>query len=244
MIECRYCTQKFKNVYDCARHTTNHKIQKRYENYVIQHHCPQCEKTFKLPNQLFRHIIINHLNPPYKCDVCKKEFNLKGLFFKHRSLHYSRENLPLYLRKKYEIMNCEHCNREFIKQTHFLAHRDSCKARKMQKFPCEICSQELSSKNNLERHIVLVHKKTNECNSCGMKFNSNRDLNEHSKEHASERPFLCSECGLRFKDKRSLGSHMVTHSDERPFKCPHCEMSFKRSNLLSIHKRNHSGKYS
>ena len=73
------------------------------------------------------------------------------------------------------------------------------------KYKCSVCSHELSSKRNLDRHLVLVHKEK-ECDKCGEKFEGQKTLYTHSMSC----PQVCQIIGCSFKSvqKWRVNKHM------------------------------------
>ena len=73
------------------------------------------------------------------------------------------------------------------------------------KYICSVCSHELSSKRNLDRHLVLVHKEK-ECDKCGEKFEGQKTLYTHSMSC----PQVCQIIGCSFKSvqKWRVNKHM------------------------------------
>lgn len=50
------------------------------------------------------------------------------------------------------------------------------------------------------------------CKFCTQTFKYKALLNNHLKQHSSERPFVCKLCGKNYSDKYGLKSHLSTHS--------------------------------
>ena len=73
------------------------------------------------------------------------------------------------------------------------------------KYTCPLCSQELSSTRNLDRHIVLVHSVV-ECDVCGEMCQDRKTFNNHSKSCVQ----MCGIIGCSFKSvyKWRINKHM------------------------------------
>ncbi|XP_078582599.1 uncharacterized protein LOC144865632 [Branchiostoma floridae x Branchiostoma japonicum] len=68
-----------------------------------------------------------------------------------------------------------------------------------------------------------------------------RYLNEHTKRHKGERPFMCGQCGYRAYNKFRLVEHMRKHTGEKPFKCNQCHYKTSYKRYLVEHMMRHSG---
>ena len=76
---------------------------------------------------------------------------------------------------------------------------------KGKKYICPLCNQELSSKYNIDRHVVLVHSEV-ECDKCGEKFQGRKTLSNHSKSC----PYMCKivDCSFKSVHKWRFHRHM------------------------------------
>lgn len=232
LVKCFYCPKEFSRSKYYVRHLKKHKEKGHDIKQPVIYQCPQCSKIYKDSYALFRHVMIHS---DHKCKKCGKIFRQRFHLYLHRCPRVG-ENL----------MDCQGCGRDFVNENDYEKHVMLCKGKQLEgqsvkKFECEYCFSKFTAASSLKKHILL-HQKTNDCNTCGKKFETSRELNEHTKEHASERPFLCSECGSRFKNKVCLDSHQRSHTGERPFKCKYCGKGFSRARLATEHERIHTGK--
>lgn len=77
--------------------------------------------------------------------------------------------------------------------------------------------------------------------ACGKTCLSRRDLADHTRTHARERPFACGVCDYRARTKGVLAQHARTHTGRtRPFACDACAFRGSRRNLAD-HARTHTG---
>ena len=81
------------------------------------------------------------------------------------------------------------------------------------------------------------------CDTCGRRFSSNRDLQEHNNRHAGVKPFLCYVCGQAYYSSVSLHAHIkLAHFyEERKFVCQHCPKKFTTQKKLETHQDTHTG---
>ena len=82
-------------------------------------------------------------------------------------------------------------------------------------FPCQVpeCDKVFTTKFNLVRHISTVHLKIRKwgCKTCGLKFGSKQNLQEHENIHEKKKPCICKTCGQSFNEYSQLASHKSVH---------------------------------
>ena len=78
------------------------------------------------------------------------------------------------------------------------------------------CTNEYSSKYNLQRHIEINHLKLRltTCTICGREFVSEDSMREHKYIHMNVKPYKCSACGMRFRNKCTFIRHQRSHKFE------------------------------
>ena len=119
---------------------------------------------------------------PYKCDICGKDFEtLKNL----------QQSLNAHLRDTHRISKEDRKQFKLGKQFK-LRNENSKKSEKSEKaekkkmpkpFSCEICGKNLTTKQNVVKHMAFAHDgpKPYNCSKCGKKFAIKFDLDEHLK---------------------------------------------------------------
>jgi KRAB domain-containing zinc finger protein len=91
------------------------------------------------------------------------------------------------------------------------------------------------------KHIIPPPR---QCESCGWRFPSQSQLNQHLHTHTGERPYVCRvpNCAKRFLQSSGRIYHeRSAHSDSVPFICTQCGQRFKHAVLLRRHYIMHSG---
>ena len=82
-------------------------------------------------------------------------------------------------------------------------------------FQCEMCHKHFSGKNNLSKHIRILHLgvKNFHCQICEISFGTSNELKSHvRKKHPKDgevaEKFYCDQCPKIFAEKYSLKLHI------------------------------------
>ncbi len=120
---------------------------------------------------------------------------------------------------------------------------------------CVECSKSFSRKNDLKRHVDVVHKKIAKfpCtvpNCTHAPFKHNQTLKEHiNSAHLQIKPCICEDCGQQFVKNFYLAQHKASVHSGNPsarFRCHLCLQNnitsvFKsQAELSKHHKRSHN----
>lgn len=110
-------------------------------------------------------------------------------------------------------------------------------------YVCNLCSKQFRVSQGLVRHLKETHEriKNFDCDICGRRFATRRNVEEHRRIHTNERPYVCATCGKSFKQKASLFVHNRSHSTEFPFSCSECPQKFRTKPSLLVHVTKHTG---
>ena len=98
------------------------------------------------------------------------------------------------------------CSMQFIGFKNFEAHS----LEQHKRFPCHLCKQTFSGKNNRTRHTRNHNRdKLYPCPDCGKKFSRPDSMREHRFTHTrSYQEDRCRRCGLEFDKKSKLLAHL------------------------------------
>lgn len=138
------------------------------------------------------------------------------------------------------------------------------------KFPCRLCSVELTDQQMLKDHFTLYHpenlqfecrtchqefddlsqivahmgthlKTANQCSLCLHTSLSKKDLHNHYLTvHPGVDRSTCLICNKKYSDPGALSKHTMVHTGERPYYCPFCFTTFGLKCSQVVHIRRHT----
>ena len=110
----------------------------------IGHECDVCEKVFRSPSHLARHMRTHTKEKPYECDVCEKRFSQSSNLTKHMRIHTNE--------RPYE---CDVCEKRFREsgtlKVHMRIHTNE------KPYECEACEMKFRQSSNFRRHMRTQH---------------------------------------------------------------------------------------
>ena len=75
-------------------------------------------------------------------------------------------------------------------------------------FHCETCEKRFARKNDLKRHIMIVHiEKDYDCSQCGKTYGRKAARDRHIQ--VAHRKFACSDCDKGFHRSGDLNRHTI-----------------------------------
>ena len=194
-----------------------------------EHRCDVCQKVFRFPSSLKRHIDAVHLGfKPNACGECDAAFAQAG----HLKSHID----AVHLRLKPHV--CGECEATFAQGSHLKSHIDAVHLG-LKPHPCGECDATFSHAGDLRRHYEAVHLglKPFACGECEKTFSLASDLKRHFYAlHLWIKPHACSQCEKTFIQKQGLKIHLsVVHLGLKPHSCNECDEKFAYKSSLDTH---------
>lgn len=241
----------------CNSYETNKKSN--FEQHLKKHSqekCFQCEicgRAFVQKSHLKKHIQTHKVwvhtknnkipceylpeKGAYKCNFCELAFENLIQVRKHISSH-----------KIYKCFLCPNCDELFNDEENFINHCKNCK--KQPKYSCNICSINLFSTEEVNKHEnhhknkeiikeLAILKEEFICLICKKIFPTKSLFNKHNETENHNNICPLTNCQKIFNTKEKLRSHMSLHNENPKYICNICEKKFPIPQYLKIHMRIH-----
>ena len=225
--KCPHCTKHFALRSALQRHLRWHWNDK-------PHACSQCDKRFRDPSTLIRHVSQSHQGPKlYACTHCDDElFHTRHQARQHMELaHYIP--LPLRARKPPVIVRqdsdgnerhvCTTCYLFFPTASLVQQHIHDSHINAVRPYRCELCpGTAFDGSSKLRSHMIDVHQQPPppgspltwqalQCGECGRLHSNKHRLRLCELRHSGEKPFVCGPCGASFMTAVWLRQHIIRH---------------------------------
>ncbi|XP_045489759.1 zinc finger protein 62 homolog isoform X7 [Pieris rapae] len=218
---CQVCGKRYEMFLSLHKHMNDH-----YEHYI----CETCGKGFATIQRMLNHSR-THEKGSFPCKHCGELLqSYAGLYAHIAKVHKSN--------KRYK---CPICDEKFSSYKYRMKHLNTIHNEKTALFPCPSCPKVFDLCSRRTAHIRSQHlqERNHACSTCGMKFFSNYELQEHSIKHGGARIYQCDVCKKSYARLKTLREHMRIHNNDRRFVCPICGQSFIQKCSLKQHVRVH-----
>jgi hypothetical protein len=183
----------------------------------------------------------------YNCPECDEEFAKNDEMLAHQNT----------VCKKTFACKFPYCGKNFLtkgKRNRHFGRVHTPKPISEEKFVCDVCGAEISSKGHLDKHRKVQHDPNYvkkriylTCNipGCGKVLQSHLAFRKHNSLLHSERQYFeCDICARKFLSLERIRTHVVEHStnpDELlTFLCDICDKKFVDQKSLNLHLRTHT----
>ncbi|XP_055595985.1 zinc finger protein OZF-like [Uranotaenia lowii] len=203
---CEACDKGFQTFRNIKNHN---KLLHSADRVLFPCKHPGCSEIFRTEKGCQKHFSETH-DPDYVpdtsetvvCDVCGKSYPNKSVLKIHSYTH-DRDKMP---------HKCTICGKGFALANRLQEHMN--RHNGIKNFKCPHCGQQKVTRNELNGHIRMVHKRLyrTQCDLCSNMFSSIDGLRIHVRTvHQGLKPFTCEICGSRFGKKDHLNRHMKLH---------------------------------
>ena len=222
------------------------------DKYVCTY--PNCNKKFKKPCKLDRHMLSHSNERKFVCQQCNNCFQRQDHLKRHLKIHtqqthqykcpYSEcfslgfidnSHLKRHIVTMHENPHkCLICSTKFVKKIMLLKHMTIIH-KQLPPFSCELCKKSIYSHGQYEHHI----KKHEESKNAKLNKETLCKIAEESKEQPKCAPlYRCIEpnCLKVYTTKFNLKTHIRTyHNQNRKFKCKYCNEEYLHNISLKQH---------
>lgn len=227
-LMCTICVIDFPSLKDMWQHDDeNHKKNGQFVCTI--ENCGKKNIALRNKSTLRLHHSRTHVTGTFICDECGESFQ-------------NQYKLKYHVDSKHRkgIFKCDLCQEIFDNIISLKSHRS--KHNPNTRHTCELCGKVKTNKEDLERHLAVVHKvDLGEfiCNECGKTYASKATLKTHIINVHKEKEFQCDQCDFRAYDLKHLKRHAFVHTGDEAkiVNCPRCEAKFKLQEQLVCHIR-------
>ncbi|GAB1604301.1 MDS1 and EVI1 complex locus protein EVI1-A-like [Argonauta hians] len=140
---CRYCAKQFVSVRDMQLHILQHSRGNAPLN------CAICNKSYRTPSKLQRHVRVHSGERPYICNLCGRRFTRSDHLKQHMKVHSPNRQKNM----------CRLCNARFTSCHLLVSHLRTHEI--YQVHLCRFCGEGFTAADELERHKKLHDVKGN-----------------------------------------------------------------------------------
>ncbi len=133
--------------------------------------CPQCQRTFRYPNEVKKHLEIAHEGLKVACPYCGKAFSTKCNLQKHVAGLHEGKSYP-----------CTECSKVYTDPSNLRKHIRT--AHSKVRVACSLCDKTFSQASHMRQHLRSAHEEVRfTCSfpGCGRQYTRNDQLAAHVK---------------------------------------------------------------
>lgn len=242
-VSCMVCGKVLQNYSYLYRHVKQfHRDIEDIEQYLeeirpmMKTPCPVCGKLISSVSNMSSHIVQCHPTTPeeYRCDICGGQYKTR-ISLKHHMQSQHIEN-----RRRFP---CKFCGATFT-EVRSLKEHINCTHETTEVFCCEVCSKTFLTRGRLRRHMYIHGEYRLFCKFCGKGFHLKDNMNKHIElmhEKKHEGRFKCDYCNKAFSVKGNLQQHVnAVHLKTLPYRCPICDEGYRKKGVMLAHMKTHS----
>ena len=222
--------------------------------------CSVCNKQFRIPYHLRRHMVTHTGQKPFPCHLCGKRYSQNSSLKDHMAEHtgswrFTCQICNLHFKRRFRLQahmlvhtgdeettetkfhECSICGKKFLManhlKRHMISHLDTGKV------ACDICSKQFRNASKLELHVQSAHSdRTHKCDLCGEEFAREVYLKKHILKHDGTPHHVCSFCGKLYWGTDRIEAHIKKCCERSTFSCSSCGKTFasKRGHLQHVQK--------
>ncbi|XP_017067811.2 zinc finger protein 808 [Drosophila eugracilis] len=189
-FSCKECGRRFASRSHLKYHISSHENQPK-------HSCSVCQKSFKQPAILQRHLL-THKPEQHMCHICQKVFRRKSSLESHMTIHSE-----LGLQYKCELCSKHFQNKANLNQ-HFRKHDKNSIRHK-----CKVCQKSFLRQTTLRLHMKRhSNRERQSCYLCGKSYNDADALSRHLRQHKTVERYRCIQCDITVNRKDNMLRHL------------------------------------
>ena len=183
---CKVCDKSF-----MSRVSVKYHMKVCHSSASPKVKCEVCNKVLGHAITLRRHMKIHEDSELFKCDQCERKFKRKDKLTGHKKTVHKCVNMAVdlveILKKDDEKYNCTLCKMVFtgLEGGQQLVDHLVNNCKPDERFPCDACDKDFSTKFNLDQHKKSIHyveaKAVFSCQFCGFITKHKTSLTRHTK---------------------------------------------------------------
>ena len=240
LFVCFKCSTTFPTNKELTRHVE----AKHYEAFFT---CDVCLSKFSRKDRFLRHMRLKHPNGghgmlEFSCCDCGKSFTSFKLLEKHKkAVHGVGLKAQKKIQKKRFL--CMKCGEDFNLRVNFKIHHRNGIKEGAPKYVCDQCNHSFCTRTSLIYHLQSEHLGTGsvKCYKCCLKFETQDQLNNHTKKIHFQESYKCDCCEKSFAKRENLIRHQIDHKSSDfmrcDFKCDKCNSLFTWKTSFQRHMK-------